>query len=161
MQKIQQDLLKVEATVKELQSQIEAMKKRVEPSGVWKPERGERYVYMAADQQVQETTFDSDFDRRAIEIGLAFPTKEAAELHVKKLKVIQKLKGLAGGRKPDWKNVSQNKYILIYRHNENAWSAEVGPYYQYGFILPYFETRELAQAAITTLGDELNVLLEG
>jgi len=90
--------------------------------------------------------------------GNLFRTREEAETERDKRIVMQKLRVLAGGYKPDWERYMSEKFSLS--HNSSAvWGVTINSrLHQPGCI--YFPSREAAQAAIDELGSELDCLLK-
>lgn len=155
-QQIREELSKAEQTQKSASESIARLTKLLnEPEGCWKPEYDADGYIVYADTVTDSKGASFLYHKT----GNCFPTKEAAELHVKRLKVIQKLKEMAGGFKPDWKDSHTRKWFIAYNHEKKNWQTDSNYWLQGSHV--YFETEAIAQAAITTLGDELNVLLEG
>ncbi|MFA7238969.1 MAG: hypothetical protein WC091_02580 [Sulfuricellaceae bacterium] len=159
-QNLLSEITKAEQTQREAAAHIDKLRKMLdEPEGCWKPAKFNEGYCVTGNGSVCGSGHGFD----AIEynyFGNCFPTKEAAELHVKKLNVIQKLRELAGGYKPVWGN-GKCIYSIVFDNSQKEWVATARTFTMDNFMLPYFSTMEAAQAAITTLGDELNCLLEG
>lgn len=158
-QQIREELSKAEQTQKAASESIARLTKLLnEPEGCWKPSEGDLGWGAYADgEPCQPVDLMQAMDAYAM--GSLFKTKKEAVLEQRKSKVIQKLRELAGGFKPDWKEARQSKWCIYRNYRLTRWETFSYSDTQGEFSLPYFETKEAAQAAITTLGDELNVLL--
>lgn len=133
----------------------EALEKFWEPAEEeckrWRAEDGEPYFYVNHDAEVlpsREDLCPVDNDRHRL--GNYFQTKEEAQAHVNYLKAIAVVRDDAKGFEPDWSDNEQPKFYVCYLPeiewlsiNETWQSADNGV-----FGLPYFETREGAQASI-------------
>jgi len=152
----------LQTKIDNLQAQLDALKAQVAKpeSGVWVPENGEQYFFLISTGEADDNAFtDCDTDKARLAIGNVFPTKEAAERHVERLKVIQELRVMAGGFKPNWRNDAECKWQPRYNHSVKKWETEYWCDFQY-YFLPYFPTQEALQTALNALGDRMNVLLE-
>lgn len=154
-------------TLQDLKAEHEALGRKIaafeqaKTGGVWVPKIGNAYwSYDIDGETVEHAWNDYHYERARLSIGNVFPTKEAAETHVKKLKVIQRLKVLAGGFCPDWNGVHQHKWYPVYDHGSNDWKSEYSVYLIYS-PLPHFPTKPLLSAAIKELGPDMDVLKEG
>lgn len=152
--------VKITVNGKEFDSINEAVEyaKQVEnESGVWKPKKGDRYWVISSNAGVVSCPWcDNHDDRSFFETGNVFKTKDAAEKEVKRRKVYQRLKELAGGY--EHRMGYNNHYIYwsgdfegfrVWSDNSNIQVNQV-----------YFLSSGQAQAAIDELGDDLMVLFE-
>ena len=130
------------------------------------PEDGEklyfiRDLYGTVSSKIFNINTMSDIKR--FENGLYFETEEEAEQHLKEQRLLFKIKKWAEihneGWEPDWSNGGEIKYYIFYLNSDmylkinSAFSLE-------RFIkLPYFKTREIAQACIDIFGDEIKEVL--
>lgn len=124
---------------------------------VWEPEYQEWYHLIFSHERYKN---NSNYDQNLISIGLAHPTKEAAERHHSFLVMLHDLHKFAvehnEGWKPEWGGNVINWTII---QNINELHTE-------GFqvsklsVLPYFKNERLAQKAIDTFGDRLKILFE-
>lgn len=153
----------LEAQAAKLQAELDAMKSKIaqmdQPKGRWVPRDGDMY-YTSAYGFVTQSQFgiDSFIEKGHLSIGNCFRTKEEAERHIEKLKVIEELKSLAGYWKPDWVNWNQRKYYIRYNSMEKTFHVD------WMFNIQelnnvYFKSDAAAQNAINVLGDRLKVLL--
>lgn len=98
-----------------LEQEITAIKKAVEKSRKdWKPEYGETYWFIAEAGNINWYKWASHAgDEAHYNIGNCYPTKEAAEFEIERLKVIAELKKV-------WKRSArkrQRKLLFILRHD--------------------------------------------
>lgn len=130
------------------------------------PEDGEklyfiRDLYGTVSSKIFNINTMSDIKR--FENGLYFETEEEAEQYLKERKLLFKLHQWAkeknDGWEPDWSNGGEIKYYIFYSNSDmylkisSAFSLE-------RFIkLPYFKTKEIAQACIDLFGDEIKEVL--
>lgn len=148
----------------ELRKIIEAPGCKITPCGRYlsAPDDREDYWFVADEVDGCYWTND-DCDNRNLDQGNCFSTKEAAETELEKQKVMQKLRVLADGFVPDWGYDTCNdnpKNYLYYAYRLGTWSVSCSKNTSSGLGCIYFPTREAAQAAIDTLGSELDVLLK-
>lgn len=121
----------------------------------WKPEGGDIFYRVDFDGQViQSCWIDSPWDKGSCAIGNCFPTKEAAEFAVEKLKVIAELKRFAEehNEPTDWKLPMQEKFSLSYSHEYKRIENNIWGTWQSNDI--YFSSEEIAKAAIEAIGEE-------
>ena len=130
----------------------------VEESKVWKPEKDGHYYYYNDMGHIYESCYDGDSaDKNRLEFGNCFKTKEEAKHMAEKLKVINELKNFAlenNAEEIDWKNLKQVKWAIaysrIYKNLElNDWRNT-----QFSSSNIYFTSREIAQKAIETIGED-------
>lgn len=121
----------------------------------WKPEKEEYCCYITDSGHVEGSTWSNILDwRESYAIGNCFPTKEAAEFAVEKLKVIAELKRFAEehNEEIDWKAPMQQKVNLAYSHEFNRIEHNILGSWQSNDI--YFSSVEIANAAIEAIGEE-------
>ena len=121
------------------------------PTQVWKPQVDETYYTIDKSGIILGTNnVEFDMDRRAIELGNCFKTKEKALHMVEKIKIINKLRDLSNSR---W-IYNQDKFIIYYNFQENKVSCGKINYMK---VIPFevcFKTREDCQKAIDTIGED-------
>lgn len=165
---LEKQITEAQKQVNELNASIAAMSELVstmpvENEGIWVPKDGDKYWFVTTYGTVASSTRceeEPTFYNGRISIGNVFRTREEAERHLERLKVLQELRVLAKGFKPDWGDVNQYKLRLHFCHTSKKWNLVTNTVIQsLGAI--YFRTEADAQTAIDTLGDRLNVLLEG
>lgn len=158
----QERIQEIENKIAALQKELEELKNQ-KPEGLWKPAHKDKYVYVTDDGGVCETTFfeTHDPDIRRIKQGNYHRSVKTAEHHVKKLKVLQKIREIAesDGWVADWNNAGQTKWYIHYEHEESRWSITCNDTHQ-RISCPYM-SKQSAERCVAELGDELNVLLEG
>ncbi|WP_455936813.1 hypothetical protein [Gemella morbillorum] len=103
--------------------------------------------------------YNTAVDRVFYESGLLFDTKEEAEQFKREQTLIKKIKCWAkeqqGDWKPDWSNTNQRKYCVdVDRFNKKTildwcWGHDKLS------KLPYFKSKEIAEACIDEFGDEI------
>ena len=85
-----------------------------------------------------------------------YTSKNVAENNVRADKLMRQLRRFAVEHREkdlDWENDCQNKYQILFDHDENRLCVESNQFMHYYSI--YFDTRETAQLAIDTFKDEL------
>lgn len=91
------------------------------------------------------------------ELGLYFDTKEEAEQFIKEQTLIKKIKCWAkeknDGWEPDWDE--GNKYYIFYNYSYCEFETSSTVISNNFKKLPYFKTREIAQACIDEFGEEI------
>ena len=126
-------------------------------SKVWKPEKDGHYCYYNDMGHVYESCYDGDStDKNRLEFGNCFKTKEEASHMIEKLKVINELKNFAlenNEEEIDWKNYAQ-KYTMIYDYSCQEIRIDYWNYMQFIPFNIYFTSREIAQKAIKTIGED-------
>ena len=130
------------------------------------PEDGEklyfiRDLYGTVSSKIFNINTMSDIKR--FENGLYFETEEEAEQHLKKQRLLFKLKKWAEiyneGWLPDWSDYSNNKFLIYRDGEERALGINTGSIRDTISILPAFKTREIAQKCIDLFGDEIKEVL--
>lgn len=121
----------------------------------WKPEDEEPYYFAIGNGHVLKEYYKpAALDNARYSLGNCFPTKEAAEFAVEKLKVIAELKRFAEehNEEIDWKNIKQKKHCITYCHLKGEFEIDVWNTWTTGGI--YFSSEEIAKAAIEAIGEE-------
>lgn len=118
-------------------------------NNMWKPGIKDKYWYIDPDGDITSHVHTEYNDDQFLEIGNYFRTREEAEFAVERLKVIQQLKELANGFKPDFHS-EKDQISIKYNPRWGVIPAIVNDIY----ILIYFETREAAKKAIVQIGEE-------
>lgn len=129
------------------------------------PEDDTKLYYFNSDYEIDYLYFyeDNQYIVERYKKGACFETKEEAEQHLKERKLLFKLKQWAKrkneGWEPDWKDVFQEKYYIIYDYYRKrlyfSFNNSTGTINK----LPYFKTREIAQECIELFGDEIKEVL--
>lgn len=95
--------------------------------------------------------------------GYYFKTKEEVEQHLKEQKLLFKIKKWAEihneGWQPNWGDIYESKHNLIYNYYDNEIDSTVTFGRNEMIKLPYFKTREIAQACIKEFGEEIKEVL--
>lgn len=121
------------------------------PTQMWKPQADETYYSIDKSGIILGTNnVEFDMDRRAIELGNCFKTKEKALHMVEKIKIINKLRELSNIKFSE----NKGKYFIYYNFRENRVLCTETNYVK---IIPFevcFKTREDCQKAIDTIGEE-------
>lgn len=129
----------------------------VEESKVWKPEKDGHYYYYDNDGRTYQSSYCEDsIDKRRLEFGNCFKTKEEASHMIEKLKVINELKKFAlenNEEEIDWKNYAQ-KYTMIYDYSCQEIRIDYWNYMQFIPFNIYFTSEEIARKAIKTIGED-------
>lgn len=153
---------KAKALRDEFISKLEDDKKEFE---VELPRKYDTLYYIAGDEnKVYMTDFcNSEYFKNKFLNGYYFKTKEEAEQHLKESKLIFKLKQYAKekneGWEPDWSDGGENKYYIFYGHSGNEFEVSSVVISDNFKKLPYFKSREIAQACIDEFGEEIKEVL--
>lgn len=122
------------------------------PTQVWKPQVDETYYSIDKSGIILGTNnVEFDMDRRAIELGNCFKTKEKALHMVKKIKIINKLRELSN---INFNETDDRHYMIVYDKDD----GEIISDFCYSLNpIPFnvfFKTREDCKNAISTIGEE-------
>lgn len=130
------------------------------------PEDGERLYFI---DNLQSTISSKVFDIsnmndvKRFENGLFFETKEEAEQFLKVRKLLFKIKKWAEiqneGWKPDWANLEQQKYYIEIDMNIKSLVVRYTCFKSRFDKLPFFESKEIAQACIDEFAEEIKEVL--
>ena len=162
-QKIQELSNKIEksrAEIDELKKELEKLQNK--PYEISYPDDGEKIYYISHYfGQVKEWGFNisNEADKCLYDIGLYFDTEEEAKQFKRERALIKKIKCWAkeqqGDWQLDWDDINQRKYYVnIDRFNkETFWDW----HWEYDKLskLPYFKSKEIAEACIEEFGDEI------
>lgn len=131
----------------------------VEEKEVWKPKKGERYCFYDSEGAIYEIKYDGDsIDKNRLDLGNCFKTRQEAEHMVEKLKIIKELRDFAlenNEKEIDWKNPNQVKHIIVYNNETQIMRTDL--WYASTQYIPfniYFTSKEIAQRAIETIGED-------
>ena len=122
------------------------------PTQVWKPQADETYYSIDKSGIICGTNnVEFDMDRRAIELGNCFKTKEKAEHMLKKIKIINKLRELSNIK---FNETDDRHYMIVYNKDD----GEIISDFCYSLKpIPFnvfFKTREDCENAISTIGED-------
>lgn len=122
------------------------------PTQMWKPQADETYYSIDKSGIIIGTNnAEFDMDRRAIELGNCFKTKEKALHMVEKIKIINKLRELSNIK---FNETDDRHYMIVYDKDD----GEIISDYCYSLNpIPFnvfFKTREDCQKAIDTIGED-------
>lgn len=126
--------------------------------------RDKEMIYLA-DCEVTSVLYDAidKADKRIFEHGLYFNTKQEAEQHLKECKLLFKLRQWAkeknDGWEPNWSDICQEKYFIFYDYYRKKLHLSFNNSTSGISKLPYFKTREIAQACIAEFGEEIREVL--
>lgn len=129
------------------------------------PENGETVYYIDDEGKIYDTDyFDvSSYDKYMFEHGLYFDTREEAEQHLKKQRLLFKLKKWAEihneGWQPNWSDYSTDKFSIYYDGQEEVLQTHFWRVSNILSTLPIFKTQEIAQACIDEFGEEIKEVL--
>lgn len=158
---------KVEELKQELLEKLEQEdKEEKKPFEVELLDDGE-YIYFIDDDDNE--IYKREFDKFNIDDkycylnGSYFKTKEEAEQHLKKQRLLFKLKKWAEiyneGWRPDWSDYSNNKFLIYHDGEDGVLRINAGSICDTISILPAFKTRGIAQACIDEFGKEIKEVL--
>lgn len=123
------------------------------PTQMWKPQADETYYSIDNSGIILGTNnAEFDMDRRAIELGNCFKTKEKALHMLKKIKIINKLRELSNINFND--NSNKAHYAIAYDAETNEIASTVSFYYKYLPFNIYFATKEDLKKAVETIGED-------
>lgn len=119
---------------------------------MWKPQADETYYSIDKSGIILGTNnVEFDMDRRAIELGNCFKTKEKALHMVEKIKIINKLRELSN---INFNETDDRHYMIVYNKDD----GEIISDFCYSLNpIPFnvfFKTREDCENAISTIGEE-------
>ena len=122
------------------------------PTQMWKPQMDETYYSIDTSGIIIGTNnVEFDMDRRAIELGNCFKTKEKALHMVEKIKIINKLRELSN---INFNETDDCHYMIVYNKDD----VEIISDFCYSLNpIPFnvfFKTREDCENAISTIGEE-------
>ena len=162
-QKIQELTERIEnsqAELDELKQELEKLQKK--PYEISYPKDGEKIYYISHYfGQVKEWGFNisNEADKYLYDIGLYFDTKEEAEQFKRERALIKKIKCWAKEQQGDWEfylGKDTIKYDIYYSETEKKLKTF---FYMCAINdikkLPYFKSKEIAQACIDEFGDEI------
>ena len=124
------------------------------------PEYWEKYFIIDNDGDIMESIYDNDYvDEGRLSMGNCFPTEEAAEKALSKLKLIAKLwKEPNQIISPNWSDDEQVKYQLIWDNTKGGWSSRFCIDVRHN-DWPIFKTDSDVMNVIEKYGNELDLLL--
>lgn len=127
-------------------------------SKVWKPKKGNIYYCINSFGQINNYNNREDSnDKRAINFGNYFKTDEEAVHMVEKLKVIKELRDFAlehNDEEIDWVDKDQDKFEISYEDSTNVVEPICDNYYRSQAFNVYFTSKEIAEEAIKTIGED-------
>ena len=123
------------------------------PTQMWKPQVDETYYSIDKSGIILGTNnVEFDMDRRAIELGNCFKTKEKALHMVEKIKIINKLRELSNINFNDTSGKAH--YTIAYGVEANEITCNASYYYKDSPFNIYFATKEDFKKAVETIGED-------
>lgn len=121
------------------------------------------YYFNEDGSKVYMTGFnDSEHCKNMFLNGLFFETKEEAEQHLKEQRLLFKIKKWAkiknDGWEPDWED-DEDKYYIYHNCDDKELRVSYATLSDNFTRLPYFKSREIAQACIEEFGEEIKEVL--
>ena len=125
---------------------------------VWKPKKGDKYFFISSRLEVVKFNNQEDsVDKKVINSGNYFKTKEEAQHMVEKLKVIKELQDFAIENRDEeisWDEDSRYKFSIYFDYRLESirvnWTTVA---HDSPFNL-YFTSLEIAKEAIKTIGED-------
>lgn len=123
------------------------------PTQMWKPQEDETYYSIDNSGIILGTNnVNFDMDRRAIELGNCFKTKEKALHMVEKIKIINKLRELSNINFND--TSGEAHYAIAYDSEAKEITHIVSYFYKPLPFNIYFATKEALKKAVETIGED-------
>lgn len=132
----------------EFEQRIRELEDKYKPEEEW-PESGDDYWYIFGSGKVSRSFWvDATLDKRMLEIGNVFKTKEEAEFEVERRKVLCELEKLG---KPFNFGI-ENWYVYLNKHSDIDYSLKYESEVVYGDY--YFSSYDEAKEAIDKIGED-------
>ena len=142
--------------IKKLKKEFAELKKEVNKeeikNGRWTPDFGDDYWVIECGDIAQEQNDSSPFDENLINVNKVFKTREEAMFELERQKVFRKIEKFEHCfTKEEWENDSVEKYFLYFDIDSKLVMID----FDYSLIrgIPYFKTREDAEACINEIGE--------
>lgn len=149
-----------ELSKEEREQLLGLVEKAKRPKKIWKPECGERYWFIGSDGQINNCGWANDhIDWGSYSMGNCFRTKEEATFAREKQKIKVELQRFADEHndpnKEDWDEVGIHYDIVLEYKNRYKKALNTQPAFTFkGMDCVYFTSKEIADAAIETIGKE-------
>ena len=157
--KLKQQVEETTAKLEEMKAEIERLENGWEMKCPYK--HGDKYYYIQSSGDVFLGCYDGiEADNRFFSQGSIFPTKQAAELEVKRRNLLTRFRAFRNECNGDWKfnwdDTLDNKYFLKIRNGDFSidYYVETNMFHTFG----YFKNAQDAQRAIDLFGDEIKEL---
>lgn len=162
----QSKITQLEAQAKQLHEELARLKEELakpKKLEMWEPDNLQRYYFTLTDNSVCGEIYDNSCasDRRAMEAGNCFPTRELAEYYAERREARQRLEMLA---------LAENGMVpYVFRYNEPNWfifacvntTLTVDLAYQQQRDTQYFPTARAAERVLDAMSNEDLILLYG
>jgi hypothetical protein len=158
--------------IEELKKRIEELEKLNEPATksdelpFWMPKLHEKYWWI--NHTIREIdwslhSIDSDVDQERFAIGNYFQSKELAQKHIDKLKLLEEIKQWRGKHDPESFKLSsplagECRYELVYNTESNKWDDYEMSDYKNPLAI-YFSSYWKLTDCVEYFGNRLNLLL--
>ena len=160
IQELTERIEKFQTELDELKEELEKLQKKPYEISYPEPRTKMYYIndYTGEIQFRVLNVLDSD-DKHLYDIGLYFDTKEEAEQFKRERALIKKIKCWAkeqqGDWEHDWKNTQQLKHYIEIDMDTKEITAWYTSYNSRLTKLPYFKSKEIAQACIDEFGEKI------
>lgn len=150
IEKLKEILNCTKTDIKILEDEIEKIKNNKQCR--WKPEVKEEYYNILGGSRIQiNTNNNSIYDNGSISIGNKFKTREEAEFVLEKLKVIEELRQFEEPKDREWNNNNCHFHI---HYDTVVKTITIGCCSRIKSNNIYFESREIAEQAIKSVGED-------
>ena len=148
--KTKEAIRKLEENIKEVQAQIEELKREDETPKFEYPNKGDKVWHISPDGKVNLWCWtDSDYEKALIHQGNIVSTKKEAEFEVERRKVIAELKLFKEPNNREWDDSTRHYFIYF---NTATGRVEIDRLCLCKSSEIYFATQEDAQKAIDFVG---------
>ena len=155
---LEKQIKELEEKQAELQKQIDELKKiKIEElKKKWKPEIDEKYFYISYEGTVCLATWSNDdLDNWRYFIGIIFQTSQEAREYRKKIEIQARFRNFMQERNEelDWENYDQDKYCLLYNHDNKKIVLECAFVKKYQGVI-YASSEQILKDVIAEIGEE-------
>lgn len=153
---------KLKQDIEAMEKQLASMKEELNKPEAFKhfPTRGDRYHYYYPSGYIDYTSCGDDDNVRPN----TYKTKEEAQEAYNKAVALEKVKRrileLQGDWKPDWKNVIESKYIIIFDNEDSVFSYTAVYILKHAELMPYIKNLDIVYTIIKEMDKELRIIFE-
>lgn len=129
----------------------------------WRAEKGKWYYTVTPELKVCSHIDSRNIADQGLYIsGNYFKEKEEAQLYASYLEAVgivtHAILEVNEGWKPDWSDHSEEKYMIIYKFNDDKCGIDYSCSYYRPLVIPYIKSIQLAKQIIHDYADELQTI---
>lgn len=155
------DKTKLLKDIEAMKEKLASMEEELNKPEVYKhfPGKNDKYYFYTSSGSIHFNSVSND----DLKVNV-YKTREEAEKAYNKAVAVEKVKRriieLQGDWKPDWTDVDEIKFYILYHHTSKSFRSIEWVITQYNTSIPYMKNTEIAETIIKEMEDELKLIFD-